>query len=62
VSGRSDDGDDRWVPPVGEREGNAGLGWLGVSWAGWFPGLAQLGWLASLFILFFSSASLSLLF
>jgi hypothetical protein len=36
-----------------ERERDAGLGWLGASWAGCLPGSAQLGIQASSFIFYF---------
>jgi hypothetical protein len=41
VRGDCGERDDRWGPHGGERGGGAGLGWFGVSWAGWLPGAAQ---------------------
>jgi hypothetical protein len=50
----SEEGDDRWDPAVGEREGErCGLGWSGVVWAGWLPGRGPSGLLASFFYFFF---------
>jgi hypothetical protein len=49
-----DGGDDRWVPAIGEREGEkSGLGRLGAIWAGWSPGCGPVGLLASFFYFFF---------
>jgi hypothetical protein len=51
--GRLEVGDDRWGPPVCEREGKvAGLGWAGFRcWLISFPGWPRLG-CYSFFILF----------
>jgi hypothetical protein len=47
---------------VRERgKGAAGLGWFGVSWAGWLPGAAQVA-AGSLPLYFFSFCFLFLLF